>query len=36
MNELEILLRERLSHGPMTFAEYQEAALYHPDLGYYA
>jgi SAM-dependent MidA family methyltransferase len=36
VNELEILLRERLSHGPMTFAEYQEAALYHPDLGYYA
>ena len=36
MNELEILLRERLSHGPMTFAEYQEAALYHPNLGYYA
>ena len=36
MNELEILLRERLSHGSMTFAEYQEAALYHQDLGYYA
>ena len=36
MNELEILLRERLSNGPMTFVEYQEAALYHPDLGYYA
>ena len=36
MNELELLLRERLSHGPMTFAEYQETALYHPNLGYYA
>jgi SAM-dependent MidA family methyltransferase len=36
VNELEILLRERLSQGPMTFAEYQEAALYHPKLGYYA
>jgi SAM-dependent MidA family methyltransferase len=35
VNELEILLRERLSHGPMTFAEYQQAALYHPTLGYY-
>ncbi len=37
MNELEILLRERIaSNGPITFAEYQDAALYHPELGYYA
>ncbi|CAN5705666.1 SAM-dependent methyltransferase [soil metagenome] len=37
MNELEILLRERIaSDGPLTFAEYQDAALYHPELGYYA
>ncbi|MPZ90776.1 MAG: hypothetical protein GEU68_03945, partial [Actinobacteria bacterium] len=37
MNELEILLRERIaSDGPITFAEYQDAALYHPEFGYYA
>ena len=36
MNELEVLLRERLSHGDMIFAEYQEAVLYHLNLGYYA
>ena len=37
MNELEILLRERIgSDGPITFAEYQDDALYHPELGYYA
>ena len=36
MNELEILLRERVSRGPITFAEYQATALYHPELGYYA
>jgi len=36
VNELEILLRERVSHGPITFAEYQETALYHPELGYYS
>ena len=36
MNGLEILLRERVSHGPITFAEYQATALYHPEFGYYA
>jgi SAM-dependent MidA family methyltransferase len=37
VNELEILLRERIvSDGPITFAEYQDAALYHPEFGYYA
>jgi SAM-dependent MidA family methyltransferase len=36
VTELEILLRERISQGPMTFAEYQATALYHPVLGYYA
>jgi len=36
LNELEILLRERVAHGPISFAEYQDTALYHPELGYYA
>ena len=29
-------MREQISLGPMTFAEYQATALYHPTLGYYA
>jgi SAM-dependent MidA family methyltransferase len=36
VNELEVLLRERISDEPITFAEYHETALYHPDFGYYA
>ncbi|HZK51634.1 MAG TPA: SAM-dependent methyltransferase, partial [Actinomycetota bacterium] len=37
MNDLDGLLRERIdSDGPITFAKYQDAALYHPELGYYA
>ncbi len=33
---LAILLAERIhSHGPITFAEYMEACLYHPVHGYY-
>ena len=36
MNDLEGLLREQIAHGPITFAEYQATALYHPELGYYA
>ena len=37
MNKLEVLLRERIaSVGPITFAEYQDSALYHPELGYFA
>ncbi|MGH2698854.1 MAG: class I SAM-dependent methyltransferase [Actinomycetota bacterium] len=37
MNELEALLRAEIrEHGPITFARYQDVALYHPELGYYA
>ena len=37
MNDLVGLLRERIdSDGPITFAKYQDTALYHPELGYYA
>lgn len=37
MNELLALLRERIDRdGPLTFAEYQNLALYHPEHGYYA
>ncbi|MGH2828233.1 MAG: SAM-dependent methyltransferase [Actinomycetota bacterium] len=37
MTELEALLLERLeSSGPVTFAAFQETALYHPELGYYS
>jgi len=36
VNDLEGLLREQIAHGPITFAEYQATALYHPELGYYA
>ncbi|MGH2751063.1 MAG: class I SAM-dependent methyltransferase [Actinomycetota bacterium] len=37
MNQLEGLLRSWItSNGPITFAEYQETALYHPEFGYYA
>jgi SAM-dependent MidA family methyltransferase len=36
VNDLEALLREQMSDGPITFAEYQATALYHPELGYYA
>lgn len=32
----EILAREIRSRGPITFAEYMESCLYHPQLGYYA
>ncbi len=31
------LLAERIrSHGPITFAQYMEACLYHPEYGYYS
>ncbi|MGA8220186.1 MAG: SAM-dependent methyltransferase [Candidatus Acidiferrales bacterium] len=31
------ILAERIrAHGPITFAEYMEACLYHPEYGYYA
>jgi SAM-dependent MidA family methyltransferase len=34
---LAAILSERIrSHGPITFAEYMEACLYHPEYGYYA
>jgi len=34
---LAAILSERIrSHGPITFAEYMEACLYHPEFGYYA
>jgi SAM-dependent MidA family methyltransferase len=37
VTELEALLLERLeSSGPVTFAAFQETALYHPELGYYS
>lgn len=37
MSELLAVLRERISKGgPLTFAEYQNLALYHPEHGYYA
>jgi len=37
VNELAFLMRERIgADGPLTFAEYQGLALYHPELGYYA
>lgn len=37
MTPLAALLIDRIrSHGPITFAEYMEACLYHPQLGYYA
>src|ERR1700683_219839 len=33
---LALILAERIrSHGPITFAEYMEACLYHPVHGYY-
>ena len=36
MNELEILLRERIARdGPLSFREVMQAALYHPEYGYY-
>jgi SAM-dependent MidA family methyltransferase len=31
----EILAERIRSHGPITFAEYMEACLYHPEFGYY-
>jgi SAM-dependent MidA family methyltransferase len=37
VNELEALLRARIqAGGPITFAEFQDTALYHPELGYYS
>src|SRR5215213_6008956 len=37
INLLAALLRERIErHGPITFAEFMEAALYDPQHGYYA
>jgi SAM-dependent MidA family methyltransferase len=34
---LAAILTERIrTHGPITFAEYMEACLYHPEHGYYA
>ena len=33
---LAVLLAERIrAHGPITFAEYMDACLYHPNYGYY-
>ncbi|HEX2240793.1 MAG TPA: SAM-dependent methyltransferase [Actinomycetota bacterium] len=29
------LVRERAARGPISFSDYMELALYHPDLGYY-
>ena len=37
MTPLELVLRERIRrHGPMSFRDFMEACLYHPELGYYA
>ncbi|MGI9553709.1 MAG: class I SAM-dependent methyltransferase [Thermodesulfobacteriota bacterium] len=37
MNELEYYIKEQiLSNGPITFAEFMNHALYHPELGYYS
>ena len=36
MTALEVLLRERIAReGPIPFREFMEAALYHPEYGYY-
>ena len=36
MNQLEALLRERIARdGPLSFREVMQAALYHPEHGYY-
>ena len=32
----ELIVERARANGPLTFAEYMERALYHPDLGYYA
>ena len=37
LTPLAAILAERIrSHGPITFAEYMEAYLYHPEYGYYS
>jgi SAM-dependent MidA family methyltransferase len=37
MNDLRELIAERIrAAGPISFAEFMELALYHPELGYYA
>ena len=37
MNELEYFIKEEiLSSGPITFADFMQHALYHPELGYYS
>jgi SAM-dependent MidA family methyltransferase len=37
MNELRGLIADRIqTSGPITFAEFMELSLYHPELGYYA
>ena len=34
--DLHLLLRESIStQGPITFADFMDTVLYHPDLGYY-
>jgi SAM-dependent MidA family methyltransferase len=36
MNAVELLLRERIAHsGPISFRDFMETALYHPEFGYY-
>lgn len=36
ISPLALIIAERIrAHGPITFAEYMEACLYHPELGYY-
>ena len=32
----ELIVERARANGPLTFAEYMELALYHPELGYYA
>lgn len=37
MSELrELIAAEIANHGPLSFSEYMDFALYHPDLGFYA
>jgi SAM-dependent MidA family methyltransferase len=37
LNPLEKLIRELIAErGPLSFSDYMELALYHPDLGYYS
>lgn len=36
MSLRDVIVERIRTHGPITFAEYMELALYHPELGYYA